>query len=232
MPFGFLKKADPQNVLTFIIDEHPQTIALILSYLPPSFGAEIIKGLSPERQLQVVRRIAHMGQTNPEVLQEVERGLESRMSNLMGQSFAKAGGVESVADILNVCDRATERSLLEGMAEDDPQLVEDIRRRMFVFDDVAKLSDKDIQAVLKNVETNQWAMALKGASAELKQKILGNLSQRAAAMLQEEMDLLGPVRASEVEKVQQQVVDIVRHLEDAGQITISAAGEEAEEFVQ
>jgi flagellar motor switch protein FliG len=231
LPFGFLKKADPQNILTFIIDEHPQTIALIVSYLPPSFAAEIVKGLNSERQLQVIRRIAHMGQTNPDVIKEVERGLESRMANLMNQSYSKAGGVESVAEILNVSERATERALLEGMAEDDPQLVEEIRRLMFVFDDIAKLSDKDIQAVLKNVETNQWALALKGASPDLKQKILGNLSSRAAAMLKEEMDFLGPVRSSEVEKVQQQIVDIVRSLEDSGQITVHVS-EEAEEFVQ
>jgi flagellar motor switch protein FliG len=225
LPFGFLKKVDPQNLLTFIIDEHPQTIALVLSHLPPAYGAEIIKGLPTERQLAVIRRIAHMGQTNPEVIHEVERGLESRMASLMQQSFEKAGGVNSVAEILNVSDRATERTLLESLSQDDPELVEEIRRLMFVFDDLGKLSDKDIQTVLKNVETPQWAMALKGASAELKQKILGNMSQRAAAMLTEEMDYLGSVRLSEVEQVQQQIVDIVRRLEDAGEITVHAADE-------
>jgi flagellar motor switch protein FliG len=230
LPFGFLKKVDPQNLLTFIIDEHPQTIALILSHLPPAYGAEIIKGLPAERQLAVVRRVATMGQTNPEVIQEVERGLESRMSNLMNQSFEKAGGVSSVANMLNVSDRATERSLLESLAQEDPDLVEEIRRLMFVFDDLGKLTDKDIQTVLKNVETSQWAMALKGASAELKQKIMGNMSQRAAAMLAEEMDFLGAVKLSEVEAVQQQVVDIVRKLEDAGQLVVHAATE-AEQMV-
>jgi flagellar motor switch protein FliG len=225
LPFGFLKKVDPQNLLTFIIDEHPQTIALVLSHLPPAYGAEIVKGLPPERQLSVVRRIAHMGQTNPEVIHEVERGLESRMASLMQQSFEKAGGVNSVAEILNVSDRAIERTLLESLAQDDPELVEEIRRLMFVFDDLTKLTDKDIQTVLKNVETPQWAMALKGASADLKQKILGNMSQRAAAMLTEEMDYLGSVRLSEVEQVQQQIVDIVRRLEDAGEITVHSADE-------
>ena len=225
LPFGFLKKVDPQNLLTFIIDEHPQTIALILSHLPPAYGAEIIKGIPAERQLAVIRRVANMGQTNPDVIHEVERGLESRMSNLMNQSFEKAGGVSSVAEILNVSDRATERALLESLAQEDPELVEEIRRLMFVFDDLGKLSDKDIQTVLKNVETSQWAMALKGASAELKQKILGNMSQRASAMLSEEMDFLGAVKLSEVESVQQQVVDIVRKLEDAGQLVVHAANE-------
>ena len=230
LPFAFLKKVDPQNLLTFIIDEHPQTIALILSHLPAAYGAEIVKNLSSDRQLAVIRRIANMGQTNPEVIKEVEQGLESRMANLMNQSFEKAGGVNSVAEILNVTDRATERSLLESLAQEDPALVEDIRRLMFVFDDLCKLTDKDIQGLLKNVETAQWAMALKGASPELKQKVLGNMSQRAAAMLTEEMEFLGSRRLSEVEAVQQQIVDIVRKLEDSGEITIHA-GEEAEEFI-
>jgi len=225
LPFGFLKKVDPQNLMTFIIDEHPQTIALVLSHLPPAYGAEIIKGLPAERQLAVIRRIAHMGQTNPEVIQEVERGLETRMSSLMNQSFEKAGGVNSVAEILNVSDRATERVLLESLSQEDPELVEEIRRLMFVFDDLCKLSDKDIQTVLKNVETPQWAMGLKGASAELKQKILGNMSQRASALLTEEMEYLGSVKLSEVEAVQQQIVDIVRRLEDAGEITVHSANE-------
>ncbi len=225
LPFGFLKKVDPQNLLTFIIDEHPQTIALVLSHLPPGYGAEIVKGLPAERQLAVIRRIAHMGQTNPEVIQEVERGLESRMASLMQQSFENAGGIDSVAEILNVSDRATERALLESLSQDDPDLVEEIRRLMFVFDDLAKLSDRDIQNVLKNVETSQWAMALKGASSELKQKITGNMSQRAAGLLVEEMEMKGSVKLSEVEQVQQQIVDVVRRLEEAGEITVHAADE-------
>lgn len=226
MPFGFLKKVDPQNLLTFIIDEHPQTIALILSHLNPNFGAQIIGGLPTERQLAVIRRIANMGQTNPEVIREVELGLESRMSSVMSQSFENAGGVSSVAEILNVTDRATERSLLENLAQEDPDLVEEIRRLMFVFDDINKLTDKQVQSVLKNVETSQWAMALKGASEELKTKILGNMSQRAAQMLKEEMEFLGPVKLSDVEGVQQQVVDVIRKLEDAGEIQISSGSEE------
>jgi flagellar motor switch protein FliG len=231
LPFHFLKKVDPQNLLTYVIDEHPQTIALILSHLPPAYGAEIVKGLPADRQLAVIRRIANMGQTSPEVIQEVEHGLEHRMSNLMNQSFQKAGGVTSVAEILNVTDRTTGRALMENLAQEDPALVEEIRRLMFIFEDLCKLSDKDLQSVLKNVETNQWAMALKAASADLKGRILGNMSQRAAALLQEEMEYLGAVRLSEVEQVQQQIVDIVRRLEDAGEITV-AAPEENEEFVQ
>ena len=226
LPFGFLKQVDSQNVLTFIIDEHPQTIALILSHLHPSFGSEIIAALPSDRQLSVIRRIATMGQTSPEVISDVEKGLESRMSNVMNQSFENAGGVECVAEILNVTDRSTERALLENLAQEDPDLAEEIRRLMFVFEDITKLSDREIQAVLKNVETSQWAMALKGSSEELKEKIFGNMSKRAADMLSEEMDYLGPVRASEVESLQQQIVDIVRRLEDAGELTTQASEEE------
>ncbi|MCC9608461.1 flagellar motor switch protein FliG [Blastopirellula sp. JC732] len=231
IPFGFLRKVDSQNLLTFIVDEHPQTIALILSHLPASYGAEIISGLPADRQLSVIRRIANMGQTNPEVIEEVEKGLESRMASVMSQSFENAGGVPTVAEILNVTDRATERALLEHLAQEDPDLVEEIRRLMFVFDDIQKLSDKDMQAVLKNVESSQWAMALKGASQELRDKVVGNMSKRAADMLLEEMDFLGAVKVSEVEGVQQQIVDIVRRLEDAGEISLSA-GDEEEQLVQ
>jgi flagellar motor switch protein FliG len=230
LPFSFLQSVDSQNLLTFIIDEHPQTIALILSHLPPVYGAEIIAGLPSDRQLAVIRRIATMGQTNPEIIQEVERGLESRMSSVMSQQFEKAGGVPTVAEILNVTERATERSLLENLAQEDPDLVEEIRRLMFVFEDINKFSAKDVQTVLKNVETSQWAMALKGASEELKQKVLSNMSQRAGDMLREEMEYLGPVRLSNVEQVQQQIVDVVRRLEDAGEVSLQA-NEEAEELI-
>jgi flagellar motor switch protein FliG len=231
LPFGFLQKVDSQNLLTFIVDEHPQTIALILSHVPPAQAADILSGLPGSRQMSVVRRIATMGQTSPEIIHEVERGLESRMASVMSQQFEKAGGVDSVAEILNVIDRATERSLLENLAQEDPDLVEEIRRLMFVFEDIAKFSDRDIQAVLKNVESSQWAMALKGASEELKEKILNNMSKRAATLLLEEMEYLGPVRASNVEQVQQQIVDIIRRLEDAGEITLHA-DEEEERFIQ
>ncbi|HET6883427.1 MAG TPA: flagellar motor switch protein FliG [Pirellulales bacterium] len=231
MPFGFLQKVDSQNLLTFIMDEHPQTIALILSHLQASQAADIISGLPSDRQLAVVRRIATMGQTNPEIIQEVEKGLEHRMSSVMSQQFENAGGVEAVAEILNVTDRATERSLLENLAQEDPDLVEEIRRLMFVFEDILKFSAKDVQTLLKNVENSQLAMALKGASEELKQKILGNMSVRAADLLREEMEYLGPVRLSSVEQVQQQIVDIIRRLEDSGEITVNS-GDEVEEFIQ
>lgn len=172
-----------------------------------------------------------MGQTSPEIIEEVEHGLESRMASVMSQSFENAGGVATVAEILNVTDRTTERTLLENLSQEDPDLVEDIRRRMFVFEDITKFADKDIQTVLKNVDSSQWAMALKGASDSLKEKILGNMSQRAADMLREEMEYLGPVRVSNVEQAQQQIVDIIRHLEDSGEVTLNSDAAE-EEFVQ
>ncbi len=231
LPFGFLKKIDPQNIHSYIMDEHPQTIALVLSYLPPVYGAEIISNLPGDKQMAVIRRVANMGQTNPEVISEIEEGLEHRMANLMNQSFDSTGGVGNVAEILNVTDRATERALLDQLSEEDPELVDEIRRLMFVFEDINKLSDKDIQSIFKNVETSQWAMALKGASDGLKAKILSNMSQRASQMLEEEIDFLGPVKRSELENYQQQIVDIIRQMEDAGQISTNVA-EDSEELVQ
>jgi flagellar motor switch protein FliG len=230
-PFGFLRHVDSQNLLTYIIDEHPQTIALIMSHLPPSFGAEILAGLPDSRRLSVVRRIATMGRTNPEIIREVERGLEKRMSAVMSQSFERAGGVEAVAEMLNVSDRATERSLMESLGQENAELVEEIRRLMFVFEDIGRFSDKDIQTVLKNVETSQWAMALKGGSDSLKEKILRNMSERAAETLREEMDYLGPAKRSVVEAKQQEIVDVIRSLEDRGEIDLNAMNEE-EELVQ
>jgi flagellar motor switch protein FliG len=231
LPFAFLQKVDSQNLLTFIIDEHPQTIALILCHVPPSRAADILSGLPAERQLSVIRRVATMAQTSPEIIKEVEKGLEHRMASVMSQQFENAGGVATVAEMLNVIDRATERSLLENLAQEDPDLVEEIRRLMFVFEDISKLGDREIQTLLKNVETSQWAMALKGASEELRDKILHNMSKRTADLLREEMDYLGPVRLSAVEETQQQLVDIIRRLEDAGEIT-THADEEEEQFIQ
>ncbi|TWT99347.1 Flagellar motor switch protein FliG [Botrimarina colliarenosi] len=231
LPFGFLRNVDSQNIVTYLTDEHPQTIALILAHLPAAFSAEILGGLPQERQIAVVRRMATMSQTNPEIIREVESGLERRMSSVMSQSFQIAGGVDSVAAMLNVIDRTTERALLEGLATDEPDLVEEIRRLMFVFDDIGKLNQKDIQSVLKSVESSQWALALKGASPELKDKILSNMSQRAADMLREEMEYLGAVKLSAVEEVQQKIVDVVRGLEDSGVIEVNQSGEE-EKLVQ
>lgn len=230
-PFGFLRHVDSQNLLTYLNDEHPQTIALIMSHLPANIAAEILAGLPESRRLAVVRRVATMGRTNPEIIREVEKGLERRMSSVMSQSFERAGGVEAVAEMLNVADRQTERSILDSLMQEDAELVDEIRRLMFVFEDVARFSDKDIQTVLKNVETSQWALALKGASDALKEKILKNMSERASEMLREEMEYLGPAKRSSVEGKQQEIVDVIRGLEDRGEIDINSINEQ-EELVQ
>ena len=226
VPFSFLRNIDSQNILTYIADEHPQTIALILSHMPAGAGAEILGGLTTDRQIQVVQRISSMGQTSPEVIEQVEQGLERRMSSVMSQSFENTGGVGAVAEMLNVSDRATERTLLENLSQEDPELVEEIRRLMFIFEDIGKFNDKEIQTLLKNVESSQWSMALKGASSDLKEKIFGNMSQRAGEMLKEEMEFSGAVKLSVVESKQQEIVDIVRRLEDTGELEINAGGEE------
>jgi flagellar motor switch protein FliG len=226
VPFGFLHKAGPENLLTFVVEEHPQTIALILSHLPSALAAQVLSGLPSTKQLEVVRRVATMEQTSPEVVRDVEKSLEGRMTTTFNQQLEKAGGVSSVAQMLNVTDRMTNKSILESLEQESPELVDQIRRLMFVFDDLMKLDDKSIQALLKEVENAQWALALKGASEELRTKIMGNLSQRAAAMLLEEIQYLGPVRVSDVEAAQQAIVDTVRRLEDSGEIVVSAGDAE------
>lgn len=225
-PFSFLQRAETQNLLTFIQDEHPQTIALILSHLPYHKASEILGGLPQAKQIEVVKRVANMEQTNPEVITEVERGLEARLSNMLTQSFEKIGGVETVAEVLNLVDRATEKGIMEGLESEDPELVERIRRLMFVFEDILQVDDKGIQSVLKEVENEELALALKTASEDLKNKIFRNMSERAASLIKEDMEYMGPVRLSDVEAAQQRVVDIVRRLEDAGDIVISGRGGE------
>ncbi|MEM8671479.1 MAG: flagellar motor switch protein FliG [Planctomycetota bacterium] len=230
MPFGFVKKVDAQTLLQFIGDEHPQTIALLLSHVPGHYAAEVMSGLEPDKQLEVIRRVATIGRTSPEAVAELEYGLEMRLSSMVNQQHSATGGVESVAEILNVCERSIERTIMESLGREDPELSDEIRRLMFVFEDISKLNDRDIQSLLKNVETAQWAMSLKGASQALQEKVMRNMSSRAADNLREEMEYLGSVRVSEVEGVQQKIVDIVRHLEDSGEIS-RPTGEEEEEFV-
>jgi flagellar motor switch protein FliG len=230
-PFSFLQKAESENLLTFIQDEHPQTIALILAHLPSQKASEILVGLPGQKQIEVVKRIANMEQTNPEVIKEVERGLEHRLSDIVSQTFEKAGGVDTVAEILNLADRSTEKGIMEGLEAEDPDLVEQIRRLMFVFEDILLVNDKGIQAVLKEVDNDELSLALKTASDELKQKIFKNMSERAAQLIQEDMQYMGPVRVSDVESAQQKIVDVVRRLEDAGEIIISGRGGEKEMVV-
>ena len=230
-PFSFLQKAESENLLTFIQDEHPQTIALILAHLPAQKASEILVGLPSQKQIEVVKRVANMEQTNPEVIKEVERGLEHRLSDIVSQTFEKAGGVDTVAEILNLADRSTEKGIMEGLEAEDPDLVEQIRRLMFVFEDILLVNDKGIQSVLKEVDNEELALALKTASEELKQKIFKNMSERAAQLIQEDMQFMGPVRVSDVEQAQQKIVDIVRRLEDSGEIIIAGRGGEKEMVV-
>jgi flagellar motor switch protein FliG len=230
-PFSFLQKAESENLLTFIQDEHPQTIALILAHLPPQKASEIMVGLPSQKQIEVVKRIANMEQTNPEVIKEVERGLEHRLSDIVSQTFEKAGGIDTVAEILNLADRSTEKGIMEGLEAEDPDLVEQIRRLMFVFEDILLVNDKGIQSVLKEVDNEELSLALKTASEDLKQKIFKNMSERAAQLIQEDMQYMGPVRVSDVESAQQKIVDVVRRLEDAGEIIIAGRGGEKEMVV-
>ena len=230
-PFSFLQRAESENLLTFIQDEHPQTIALIVSHLPHHKASEILVALPPQKQIEVVRRVANMDQTNPEVIREVERGLESRLASMLTHSMERVGGVETVAEILNLCDRATEKSIMEGIEQEDADLVEDIRRLMFVFEDILHVDDKGIQAVLKEIDNDELCLALKTATDQLKEKIFTNMSARAAELIKEDMAYMGPVRLSDVEAAQQRIVDVVRRLEDAGEIIISGRGGEKDVVV-
>lgn len=227
-PFAFLQKAESTNLLTFIQDEHPQTIALIVSHLPHHKSSEILGGLPVAKQIEVVKRVANMERTNPEVVSEVEQGLEGRLANLLNQSFEKIGGVGTVAEMLNLVDRTAEKSIMEGLEAEDPDLVEEIRRLMFVFEDILLVDDRGIQSVLKEVDNDELGLALKTASDELKEKVFSNMSARAAALIREDMEYMGPVRVSDVEASQQRIVDIVRRLEDAGEIIIAGRGGDKE----
>jgi len=230
-PFHFLQRTESENLLTFIQEEHPQTIALIISHLSAERASDVLSGLPVKKQIEVVRRIANMEQTNPEVIKDVERGLESRLSSLVNQKLEKAGGVDTVAEILNLSDRGTEKGILEALEEDDPDLVEQIRRLMFVFEDILLVNEKGIQTVLKEVDNDELALALKTASPELKDKIFKNMSDRASQLIKEDMEYMGPVRLADVEQAQQRIVDVVRRLEDAGEIIIQGRGGESEVVV-
>lgn len=230
-PFTFLQKAEADNLLMFIQDEHPQTIALILAHLTSQKASEIVVGLPDDKRVEVVNRISRMEQTSPEVIKEVERALEHRLSGVMADGLQRVGGVEAVAEILNLVDRTTEKGILEVLGDEDPELVEHIRRLMFVFEDILLVNDKGIQAVLKEVETGDVVLALRTATDELKEKIFTNMSDRAVTMIKEEMEYMGPVRLSDVEMAQQKIVDVVRRLEDSGEIIIAGRGGEKELIV-
>ena len=225
-PFDFMRHTDPQQVLGFIQGEHPQTIALILSYLEAPQAAMILSGLPAVLQAEVAKRIARMDRITPEVLREVERVLERKLSTVMGQDFTMAGGIDAVVAIVNSADRTTERNIMEYLEENDPELAEEIKKRLFVFEDIIRLDDRSLQRVLREVDMKELGLALKGATEELRTKFFKNMSKRAAEMLQEDMDYMGPVRVKDVEESQQKVVNIVRGLEEQGEIVIASGGED------
>lgn len=230
-PFSFLQKTETENLSTFLASEHPQTIALVLSHLPAGVASEILVGLPTERQIEVITRVANMEQTTPEVIKDVETGLEKRLAGLVSERFERAGGVQAVAEILNLAGRAAEKAILGGLVDDSPVLVDEIRRLMFVFEDILRVDDRGIQAVLKEIDNDELALALRTASDELKDKIFSNMSERAAQLVKEEMEFMGPVRVSDVEGAQQKIVDAVRRLEDAGEIIIAGKGGEKDLIV-
>ena len=223
-PFEFVRKTDASQLLNFIQDEHPQTIALILSYLSPLQASMIISALPPERQADVAKRVAMMDRTSPDIIKEVEKILESKLANLVNQDYTIIGGVDAVVEILNAVDRGTEKHIMESLEIEEPELADEIRKKMFVFEDILLLDDRSIQRVLRDVDNNDLAVALKGANENVQAAIFNNLSKRLAAMIREDMEFMGPVRMKDVEEAQQKIVNIIRKLEDSAEIVISRGG--------
>ncbi|MGL4367960.1 MAG: flagellar motor switch protein FliG [Brevinemataceae bacterium] len=225
-PFDFIRRTDPAHLVNFIQNEHPQTIALILSYLEPNKASLILSSLNTDLQADIMRRIANMDRTSPEILREVERVLERKLSTLSSEDFTSAGGIDTVVAIINNADRATERNIIETLEEDDPDLAEEIKKKMFVFEDIITLDDRSIQKVLRSIDNNDLSKALKSVDSEVQDKIFRNMSKRAAQMLKDDMEFMGPVRLKEVEESQQKIVSIIRKFEEQGEIVISRGGDD------
>ncbi|MCI9539852.1 MAG: flagellar motor switch protein FliG [Lachnospiraceae bacterium] len=223
-PFEFIRKTEPAQLLNFIQDEHPQTIALILSYLSAQQSAQVISALPPEKQADVAKRIAQMDRTSPDVIKEVERVLERKLASLVNQDYTIIGGVDAIVEILNSVDRGTEKHIVESLEMEEPELADEIRRKMFVFEDILLLDDRTVQRVLRDVENSDLSIALKSANEDVKNLIFNNLSKRLATMIQEDMEFMGPVRMKDVEEAQQKIVNVIRKLEDAGEIVIARGG--------
>ena len=223
-PFEFVRKTDPSQLLNFIQDEHPQTIAMILSYLTSAQAALVIGALPPEKQADGAKRIAMMDRTSPDVIKEVERVLEKKLSSLVNQDYTIVGGVDAIVNILNTVDRTTEKHIMESLEIEEPELADEIRKKMFVFEDILLLDDRAIQRVLRDVDNADLGVALKAANEEVQNVIFKNLSKRLAAMIKEDMEFMGPVRMKDVEEAQQKVVSVIRKLEDSGEIVISRGG--------
>ncbi|TDA69422.1 MAG: flagellar motor switch protein FliG [Clostridia bacterium] len=226
-PFSLLRKTDPKQLVNFISNEHPQTIALILAYLEPEQAAMVLGALPDEQQSDIAHRVAMMERASPEMVREVETVLNRKLSSLVSQDFAAVGGIKTVVDILNRVDRGTEKTILEELEEKDPQLADEIRKRMFVFEDMITLDDNSIRRILREIDMKDLAIALKGASEDVRNRVLKNISQRAGEMLLEDMEMLGPVRLREVEQAQQKIVQVIRRLDETGEIIISRGGEDA-----
>lgn len=225
-PFEFIRKADPAQLLNYIQNEHPQTIALILSYLPSLQGAQILSGLPLEKQSNVIKRIALMDRTSPEVVREIENVLESKFSNILAQDYTTTGGLQAVVDILNAVDRGTEKHIMEELDVKDAELSEEIKKRMFVFEDIIILDNRSIQRIIREIDNSQWAIALKGASEEVKEIVFTNMSKRLVEMIREDIEFMGPVRIRDIEDAQQNIVNIIRKLEEDGEIITPRGGDE------
>ena len=226
-PFNFIRKTDSTQVMNFIQNEHPQTIALILSYIDPKSAAQILAELPLEKQTSVIARIANMGFTSPEYIKETEHVLEKKLSTMNFGDSTSAGGIDSLVQILNSVDRGTERHLLEALEEKDAELSEEIKKRLFVFEDIVKLSSQAIQRVLREIDNRELAVALKGVmGSPVEKAILDNTSKRLQEMIKEDMEVMGPVRVRDVEEAQQKIVNIIRRLDETGEIIISRNGEE------
>lgn len=223
-PFDFVRKADASQLFNFIQNEHPQTLALILSYLSVNQAATILSSLPQEKQANVAQRIAQMDATSPEVIKEVELVLERKLSSMVTQDYAATGGIQSIVDILNSVDRGTEKFIMESLEIQDAELAEEIRKRMLVFEDIINLDSVAIQRFIREVENSELALALKSATDEVKDAILSNMSSRMREMLEEDMEFMGPVRLKDVEEAQQKIVNVIRKLEEAGEIIISRGG--------
>jgi flagellar motor switch protein FliG len=223
-PFEFLRRTPPEQIYVFLRNEAPQTIALVIANLHTTLAAQVLSFLEPEDQAEVARRVAKMAETRPEVVSQVETVMRQKLSNVIAQEYAAAGGVKSLADILNHSDRTTERNVLDELAKTEGELAEEVRLLLFTFEDVVKLDDRSIQMVLKEVDQKDLAIALRGVSEEVRGRIFSNMSERGAELLREEIDFQPPQRKRVIEEAQGRIVGVVRRLEEAGAVVLSRGG--------
>lgn len=223
-PFDFARKADPGQILNFIQNENSQTIALVLSYLKPDQASAILSSLPQDKQADVAKRIALMDSTSPEVIAQVERVLEQKLSATVTQDYTNAGGISAIVQILNGVDRGTERTILDSLEIQDPELAEEIKKRMFVFEDIVNVDNRSIQRIIRDIENADLQLALKVASEEVREAIFKNMSKRMAETFREEMEYMGPVRLRDVEEAQTRIVATIRRLEESGEVIIARGG--------